>query len=262
MFEARLVQSAILKKVLDAVKDLLSEATFECSDSGIQVQAMDNAHVSLVSLNLRSDGFDKYRCDRNLSMGMSIPTMAKVLKGAGAEDTVTLRATDNPDTITFIFEPSGKEKLAEYEVKLINMDQEHLGIPETFYSCVVKMPSAEFAKIVRDLSQFGETVAITCSKEGIKFSAAGDYGSANVKLAQTADDSNEEEAVVIEMQETVKQSFACRYLNSFVKATPLCSQVVLSLSADVPLVVEYKIGDIGHIRYYLAPKIDEEEENS
>lgn len=83
-----------------------------------------------------------------------------------------------------------------------------------------------------------------------------------MKLAQTADDSNEEEAVVIEMQETVKQSFACRYLNSFVKATPLCSQVVLSLSADVPLVVEYKIGDIGHIRYYLAPKIDEEEENS
>lgn len=72
MFEARLTQSAILKKVLDAVKDLLTEATFECSDSGIQVQAMDNAHVSLVSLNLRSDGFDKYRCDRNLSMGMSI----------------------------------------------------------------------------------------------------------------------------------------------------------------------------------------------
>lgn len=55
--------------------------------------------------------------------------MAKVLKGAGSEDTVTLRAADNPDTITFIFEPSGKEKLAEYEVKLINMDQEHLGIP-------------------------------------------------------------------------------------------------------------------------------------
>lgn len=72
MFEARLVQSSVLKKVIEAVKELLSEATFECSDSGMQVQAMDNAHVCLVSLNMRSDGFDKYRCDRNLSMGMSI----------------------------------------------------------------------------------------------------------------------------------------------------------------------------------------------
>lgn len=33
------------------------------------------------------------------------------------------------------------------------------------------------------------------------------------------------------------------------------------MSSDVPLVVEYKIGDIGHIRYYLAPKIEDEETN-
>ncbi|XP_015123845.1 proliferating cell nuclear antigen [Diachasma alloeum] len=262
MFEARLIQSAILKKVLDAVKDLLTEATFECSDSGITVQAMDNAHVSLVSLSLRSDGFDKYRCDRNLSMGMAIATMSKILKCAGSEDTVTLRAADNPDTISFIFESSNKEKLADYEMKLINMDQEHLGIPETFYSCVVKMPSQEFARIIRDLSQFGENITIACTKEGIKFTAIGDSGSANVKLAQTADAEKEEEAVIIEMQESVKLSFSCRYLNCFVKATPLCAQVQLSISNDVPLVCEYKIGEIGQIRYYLAPKIDDEDDNA
>lgn len=72
MFEARLAQSSILKRVIEAIKDLITEAAFDCSDSGIQLQAMDNSHVSLVSLNLRSDGFDKYRCDRNLSMGINL----------------------------------------------------------------------------------------------------------------------------------------------------------------------------------------------
>lgn len=38
MFEARLVSATTLKKVLDAIKDLLNEATFDCSDSGIQVR--------------------------------------------------------------------------------------------------------------------------------------------------------------------------------------------------------------------------------
>lgn len=38
------------------------------------------------------------------------------------------------------------------------------------------MPSAEFARICRDLSQFGESVVISCTKEGIKFSAGGDIG--------------------------------------------------------------------------------------
>lgn len=55
--------------------------------------------------------------------------MSKILRCAGAEDTVTLRAWDNPESIVFIFESPNKDKLAEYEMKLINMDQEHLGIP-------------------------------------------------------------------------------------------------------------------------------------
>lgn len=37
MFEARLLEGVVLKKVLDAVKDLLQEAIFDCSDAGIQV---------------------------------------------------------------------------------------------------------------------------------------------------------------------------------------------------------------------------------
>lgn len=259
MFEARLVQSSILKKVLEAIKELLNQASFDCSNSGIQLQAMDNSHVSLVSLNLRSDGFDKYRCDRNLSMGINLASMSKIMKCAGNDDVLTIKAQDNADTVTFIFETQNQEKVSDYEMKLMNLDQEHLGIPETNYSCIIKMPSNEFARICRDLSQFGESVVISCTKEGVKFSTVGDIGTANVKLAQTASADKEEEAVTIEMQEPVTLTFACRYLNYFTKATPLSPQVQLSMSSDVPLVVEYKIGDIGHIRYYLAPKIEDEE---
>lgn len=39
------------------------------------------------------------------------------------------------------------------------------------------MPSAEFTRICRDLSQFGESITFACTKEGIKFSVSGDYGS-------------------------------------------------------------------------------------
>ncbi|KAL1131771.1 hypothetical protein AAG570_011384 [Ranatra chinensis] len=220
---------------------------------------MDNSHVSLVSLNLRNDGFDKYRCDRNLSMGINLTNMTKIMKCAGNDDVLTIKAQDNADSVMFMFESQNQEKVSDYEMKLMNLDQEHLGIPETDYSCIIKMPSAEFARICRDLSQFGESVVISCSKEGVKFSAAGDIGAANIKLAQTSNVDKEEEAVAIEMQEPVTLTFACRYLNSFTKATPLSPQVQLSMSSDVPLVVEYKIGDIGHIRYYLAPKIEDEE---
>merc|ERR1712126_442765 len=122
MFEARLVQGSLLKKVLDSIKDLLNEASWDCADSGIQLQAMDNSHVSLVSLNLKAEGFDKYRCDRNL---------IKVMKCAGNDDIITMKAQDNADTVTFVFESPNQEKVSDYEMKLMNLDQEHLGIPET-----------------------------------------------------------------------------------------------------------------------------------
>ena len=34
--------------------------------------------------------------------------------------------------------------------------------------------------------------------------------------------------------------------------------VNLSMSPDVPIVVEYPIENVGHVRFYLAPKLDEE----
>jgi proliferating cell nuclear antigen len=65
---------------------------------------------------------------------------------------------------------------------------------------------------------------------------------------------------MVEMQEPVTLTFALRYLNSFTKATPLSSTVTLSMSKELPVAVEYKIADMGHIRFYLAPKIEEDEE--
>merc|ERR1712240_571339 len=257
--KSRLIQGNLLKKVLESLKDLLNEATWDCADSGIQLQAMDNSHVSLVSVNLRADGFDKFRCDRQLSMGMNHGSMSKILRCAANDDIITVKAQDQADNVTFMFESPNQEKVSDYEMKLMNLDQEHLGIPETDYACVIKMPAGEFARVVRDLSQFGESVIISCTKEGVKFSAAGDIGVGNIKLAQTANVDKEDEAVSIEMQEPVTLTFATRYLNMFTKASCLAPQVSLSMSPDVPLVVEYNIGDIGHIRYDLAPKIEDED---
>jgi DNA polymerase III sliding clamp (beta) subunit (PCNA family) len=104
MFEARLPKASLLKKILEAVKDLVTDANFDCTATGISLQAMDSAHVSLVALLLRHDGFEHYRCDRNLSLGINLTSMANILKCAGNDDVVTIKADDNGDSVTFIFE--------------------------------------------------------------------------------------------------------------------------------------------------------------
>lgn len=108
MLELRLVQGSILKKVLDAIKDLVTDANFDCSATGFSMQAMDSSHVALVGLLLRSEGFEHYRCDRNISMGINLNNMAKILKCAGNDDIITIKADDGSDTITLMFESPSK----------------------------------------------------------------------------------------------------------------------------------------------------------
>ncbi|XP_065174573.1 proliferating cell nuclear antigen-like [Sycon ciliatum] len=262
MFEARLVQGLILKKLLESFKDLVTEGNLDCSSTGISLQAMDSSHVSLVDVNLRAEGFDPYRCDRNLTLGVNFSFMSKILKCIGNEDIITLRSEDSADALNVTFESPNQEKVADYEMKLMNIDMEHLGIPDTDYDAVVHMPSHEFQRICRDLGQFGESVTIACTKDGIRFGASGDNLSGNITLRQNASVDKEEEQVTIELQEPVSLTFALRYLNFFTKATPLSNQVILSMSKAIPLSVEYRIGELGHIRYYLAPKIEEDDEGA
>ncbi len=63
----------------------------------------------------------------------------------------------------------------------------------------------------------------------------------------------------MEMNEPVSMAFASRYIGLISKATPLSGSVTLSIKDEQPLLVEYKIGDVGHLRYFLAPKTDQGE---
>uniref|UniRef100_A0A453PYT5 DNA sliding clamp PCNA n=1 Tax=Aegilops tauschii subsp. strangulata TaxID=200361 RepID=A0A453PYT5_AEGTS len=166
MLELRLVQGSLLKKVLEAIKELVTDANFDCSGTGFSLQAMDSSHVALVALLLRSEGFEHYRCDRNLSMGMNLGNMAKMLRCAGNDDIITIKADDGSDTVTFMFESPNQDKIADFEMKLMDIDSEHLGIPDSEYQAIVRMPSSEFSRICKDLSSIGDTgmlVSIYCN---------------------------------------------------------------------------------------------------
>lgn len=73
----------------------------------------------------------------------------------------------------------------------------------------------------------------------------------------------EEKEIKIALEDDpISLSFALRYLNFFAKATALSPTVSLTMSPDVPIVVEYPIEKMGYIRYFLAPKVDGEDEGA
>ncbi|RMY63260.1 hypothetical protein D0863_10674 [Hortaea werneckii] len=259
MLEARLEQAQLLKKVVDAIKDLVQDCNFDCNDSGIALQAMDNSHVALVSMMLKSESFSPFRCDRNIALGINLTSLQKVLRCAQNEDILTLKAEDAPDVVNMVFESADSDRLSEYDIKLMDIDQEHLGIPDTEYAATINMPSSEFQRICRDLTALSESVSIECTKEGVKFACNGDIGSGAVTLRSHTDVEKPDRNVEINLSEPVALTFSLKYLVNFCKASGLSDSVRLCLSNEVPLLVEYALSNNSYLRFYLAPKIGDEE---
>lgn len=76
-------------------------------------------------------------------------------------------------------------------MKLMDIDQEHLGIPDTQYDATITFSSTEFARICRDLSALGESVKIEVDKQGIRFSSDGEIGNGSVLLKHSAGRGNQ-----------------------------------------------------------------------
>ena len=259
MFEAKLANAALLKKIVEAIKDLVTDAPFDCSESAMCLQAMDSSHVALVSLKLEVGLFDTYRCDRTINLGMSLANMSKALKCANNDDTCMIKHDDSEgDSITFTFCDTKKDKTQDVTVKMMDIDVEHLGIPEQDYSAIIEMPSSEFQKTCKDLSMFSDSLSIAATKSGVVFTGKGDTGSSIVTYSNSGNADDDKESIKIDVKEPVTVNFSIKYMNQFTKATSLSDRVTLSLCNEVPVVVEYGIEDNGHLRFYLAPKIDEE----
>ncbi|KAG2362965.1 proliferating cell nuclear antigen, N-terminal domain-containing protein [Suillus spraguei] len=185
MLEARLQEAALLKRLLDSIKELVTDANFECNEEGINLQAMDNSHVALVAVKLDATGFKKYRCDRPMPLGVNLNSLTKVLKCAKDDDICIIKASDDADILNLVYEARSSDRIAEYDMKLMDIDAETLGIPDTEYDARVTMTASEFTRIVRDLSQLGESVRIEVSKEGVRFASEGEAANGNVLLKQT-----------------------------------------------------------------------------
>lgn len=124
MFEAKLSQLGVLKRILDAMKDLVTSANFDCLGSGIEVNAMDSSHIALVSLSLHHGAFIQFRCDVNrslgktepfqhlrISSGISITNLSKFLKCCDSNESVYIRAEDRQDKVLFSIENPGGSRI-------------------------------------------------------------------------------------------------------------------------------------------------------
>lgn len=119
------------------------------------------------------------------------------------------------------------------------------------------MSSGEFVRLCKDISQLGDSVRIDVEDKSAIFSFSGKAGAGRIKLKRNNAEKDEDQ-IDIKCDEKVSNSYGLQYLNSFAKASSLSNHVTLNLSGQFPLMIEYDIENMGFVKFYLAPKMEDE----
>lgn len=259
MLEGKFETASQLKKIVEAIKDSVKLCNFNCSlADGITVQAIDDSRVLLIALKLDPSCFQEFRCDKDLVLGLDLDSFSKILKQGNPDDLLTVIAEDVPDNLLVVFEDPKKDRISEFSLKLMDIDSDVLSIDALDVDCSITMPAADFAKIARDMKTLSESLQVLVTKDSVKFKADGEIGSGSVILKAHTNLDDAKGNVTIDMNQSVNLSFGAKYLNDIVKATGLTDTVTIKLTDKSPALFEYKLPG-GYLRYYLAPKFEDEE---
>nr|4L6P_A Chain A, Proliferating cell nuclear antigen [Saccharomyces cerevisiae S288C]4L6P_B Chain B, Proliferating cell nuclear antigen [Saccharomyces cerevisiae S288C]4L6P_C Chain C, Proliferating cell nuclear antigen [Saccharomyces cerevisiae S288C] len=258
MLEAKFEEASLFKRIIDGFKDYVQLVNFQCKEDGIIAQAVDDSRVLLVSLEIGVEAFQEYRCDHPVTLGMDLTSLSKILRCGNNTDTLTLIADNTPDSIILLFEDTKKDRIAEYSLKLMDIDADFLKIEELQYDSTLSLPSSEFSKIVRDLSQLSDSINIMITKETIKFVADGDIGSGSVIIKPFVDMEHPETSIKLEMDQPVDLTFGAKYLLDIIKGSSLSDRVGIRLSSEAPALFQFDLKS-GFLQFFLAPKFNDEE---
>jgi proliferating cell nuclear antigen len=244
----------LFHKIIDGLRDLTDEVSFDFNDQGLSIQAIGSDHISLCACFLQNSVFDTYTHIQDISVGIHINSISKIMKCSNSNDTMEMFIYDEHIHFVFTSPCTGinQGRIVEFDMKLLNIDEYRMSIPEQDYECNIEMSSVVFQRIIKELYMISDTVNIECkADERVVFAMEGDIGSGSISL-------NSSDTLHIDCDKSVRSSYSLKHLSMFTKAGTISSNVYIRLSNAYPLMVEYPITDGGYMKYYIAPKTDDD----
>jgi proliferating cell nuclear antigen len=252
------VQIAPFRTLMTALKDILLETNITFEPDGIRIINMDKSHTILAHLYLAAQNFEFYECKKDkIIIGVNMFHLFKLINSIDNDDTLTLyiENSDYADGIVshlaLKFENGEIKQCKTQKLRLIEPEPEELQYPDVKFSSIINLPSADFQKIIRDLSCISDKLEIKSVGSELIFKCSGQFASAEIHRAES--DGSMGFILKQDSSKIIQGEFSLKNLGYFIKCTNLCQQIEVYLENDLPLVVKYDVASLGSIRLCLAP---------
>jgi len=251
------VQIAPFRTLMTALKDILLETNITFEPDGIRIINMDKSHTILAHLYLAAQNFEFYECKKEkIIIGVNMFHLFKLINSIDNDDTLTMYI-ENSDYVDGIvshlalkFENGEIKQCKTQKLRLIEPEPEELQYPDVKFSSIINLPSADFQKIIRDLSCISDKLEIKSVGNELIFKCSGQFASAEIHRAES--DGSMGFILKQDSSKVIQGEFSLKNLGYFIKCTNLCQQIEVYLENDLPLVVKYDVASLGSIKLCLS----------
>tara|TARA_A100001015_G_C14934252_1_gene689753 strand:+ start:488 stop:1291 length:804 start_codon:yes stop_codon:yes gene_type:complete len=257
ILEIKTVQISPFRTLMTALKDILLETNITFTPEGIKIINMDKSHTILAHLFLEASRFEMFNCTKNkVVIGVNMFHLFKLINTIDNDDTLTIYISEedyNDGIVNFLglrFENGDIKQCKEQKLKLIEPDADELDIPNVEFSSIINLPTNDFQKIIRDLSNISDKIEITSVGNELIFKCEGPFATAEIRRSEFEN--------IMDFKQKpdnkiIQGVYSLKNLSYFVKCTNLCNTLEMYLENSLPIIIEYSVASLGKIKLCLAP---------
>lgn len=226
-------------KVFSSLDELCDSANIIFCEDGISISSMDSSHVCLVAVKFAKEYFEEYTISSTITVGIKVSNLVRVLKCV--EGSVLFECSDDE---FFVMTENDK-----YNLKTMDIDSEEMDVPDMDVEVEITADSSVLQKYIKNIASFGDTIEFKTVDNEIVMKTSGDIGSVEFRVDQP-----------VTIHGTMSASFASRYLVTFMKAANISKKIRINLHSELPVMFEYEFAENSFIKFFLAPKITDDDE--
>lgn len=229
------VEKLKLLDLLESIRVLADEATFDVSKEAWRFRGMDPSHICLIDINHPLNMFQEADIDENIRFGIRLDPTISVVKRFDDKDVVTLTEKDSLFVI--------KTKDKEFKLRMKDPEASDRPLPKVTYDCKLATTWSTIDMAVKDIKSVSEFLTVECKNGRASFYGRGDNGEATIKLTEGW-----------ECKGDGKATYSLDYIAKAVAAVKHAEGVKLEYSDKKPLKLSF---DGRYIAYYLAPRVQD-----
>lgn len=256
-------KAEIFAGLFQHIKSFTEQVNIMFEKDRMYIQTMDGSRVSIIEMMLPNTWFDEYSHKESgtIKIGIHSTMLFKVLSAREKTQNIKIEYnTDDSDRLCIHFTSENKAEFDKhFELPLIDLDYDLMGIPAIDHQAEFSLSSPHFASLINQLQMFGDSLDINCNENKIMLcSRSVDQGKMYVEIK--IDDLT---TFIIDENCDLNLSYSLQYLHNVCLYNKLAKEINIKISENYPIQIVYYLDDSenhdARVVFYLAPKIQDDE---